>query len=745
MANEINNRDQNHVTVLSAITNDSNQEIRMLRVDPATGRLIISAVVAGTNNGQLKVSAADTTYGYLYNKLTAGSNVTLTILNPGANETVQIDVQGGGYDEVQENAVSLPLRNILNFTNGFTVSDNVGNVSTDVAINESELDLANIGGLLDLSTQVTGLLTTTNIDESSLDLANIGGSLDWTQIDQNSVSVDLSTQVTGVLDATNINITNLESTLDLGSIAGAIDLTTQVTGLLPATNIDVAGLITAINLTGDIEVIADGVTITGNGTIASPLTATPGIGGDIVVALTAGEDLTAGDTVGFASFADDTAMKAVWAQRMSTSASITTDPTDIFSITEIDTDKYVIAYADNGAPSGAYRCIVAVLDRDTLTWTFGARSSSFGIIVTGNVDVVKLDTNKFALARFISATNPYTIRVYACTVSGTTITIGSDDSFSDPSTDNGSVVSLSPLGTDRFAMLITGSQAGSHCDLFEVTVSGTVPAIGTQEVIQGTGSTVGLITTVDTDKVVFMRNTSVWCATVAAGVWTVGSPATLTLASGTLTGRLGIKSVSTSSVFVLTANNGQSIRVQQFSISGTTLASVASTVLQIRASGNYLATLASDGTDVFLVTQSGDAGLNGISKLSVSGGAVIFSPFSSFDLLSTTTGTGIVFGQNIFEGSNYFGTIKNSQGTGGAGTVYQLDFNEYKMTERFVGIAQSTVARGAGVNVKIAGVDTNQTGLTAGALYNALEGGIVSTSTQSFNSLQAQSSTDLKI
>lgn len=94
MSNEILKRDDNRVPVLGAITNDANQEVRMLRVDPATGRLIVSAVVAGTNNGQLKVSSDDTTYGYLEDKLVAGTGVTLTVLNDGGNELLQIDTAG---------------------------------------------------------------------------------------------------------------------------------------------------------------------------------------------------------------------------------------------------------------------------------------------------------------------------------------------------------------------------------------------------------------------------------------------------------------------------------------------------------------------------------------------------------------------------------------------------------------------------------------------------------------------------
>ncbi|MFA6095416.1 MAG: hypothetical protein WC767_01075, partial [Candidatus Paceibacterota bacterium] len=48
MADEVLKRDQNHITVLGAVTNDAAQEIRMLRVDAATGRLKVSSVGGGT-------------------------------------------------------------------------------------------------------------------------------------------------------------------------------------------------------------------------------------------------------------------------------------------------------------------------------------------------------------------------------------------------------------------------------------------------------------------------------------------------------------------------------------------------------------------------------------------------------------------------------------------------------------------------------------------------------------------------
>ena len=50
MADEIISRDSNRVPVLAGVTDDSAQEIRQLRIDPSTGRLLISATVDGVVN-----------------------------------------------------------------------------------------------------------------------------------------------------------------------------------------------------------------------------------------------------------------------------------------------------------------------------------------------------------------------------------------------------------------------------------------------------------------------------------------------------------------------------------------------------------------------------------------------------------------------------------------------------------------------------------------------------------------------
>lgn len=72
MSSEIIKRDENHVTVLAGVTNDANQEVRMLRVDPTTGRLLIDfdiltvdSIKARTSSGMVFESANGTDIGLL--------------------------------------------------------------------------------------------------------------------------------------------------------------------------------------------------------------------------------------------------------------------------------------------------------------------------------------------------------------------------------------------------------------------------------------------------------------------------------------------------------------------------------------------------------------------------------------------------------------------------------------------------------------------------------------------------------
>lgn len=71
MADETLKRDQNHVTVLAGVTDDANQEIKMLRVDPSSKRLLVSAEsAAGGTVTSVSVASANGFTGTVANATT---------------------------------------------------------------------------------------------------------------------------------------------------------------------------------------------------------------------------------------------------------------------------------------------------------------------------------------------------------------------------------------------------------------------------------------------------------------------------------------------------------------------------------------------------------------------------------------------------------------------------------------------------------------------------------------------------
>lgn len=88
---EIIKRDENYVTVLAGVTNDSDQDVTMLRVDPITKRLLVAASGGGSSI-LLQTNTVDNVLQTKLN-LIAGTNVTLT---SDAFGGVTIDATGGG-------------------------------------------------------------------------------------------------------------------------------------------------------------------------------------------------------------------------------------------------------------------------------------------------------------------------------------------------------------------------------------------------------------------------------------------------------------------------------------------------------------------------------------------------------------------------------------------------------------------------------------------------------------------------
>jgi hypothetical protein len=92
MASENAKRDQNYIPVLSGVTDDVSQEIRMVRIDPVTKRLLISAIVSNISSN-LTVEEIDGTPSVSNVNKIRVTNGTLTDNGAGV---VTLTIGGGG-------------------------------------------------------------------------------------------------------------------------------------------------------------------------------------------------------------------------------------------------------------------------------------------------------------------------------------------------------------------------------------------------------------------------------------------------------------------------------------------------------------------------------------------------------------------------------------------------------------------------------------------------------------------------
>ncbi len=98
MSSEIIKRDQNFVTVLAGITDDSDQDVTMLRVDPITKRLLVKATGLATGvtsfngrTGAVTLTSGDVTTALGYTPGTGNGSVTSIIAGSGlAGGTITI-------------------------------------------------------------------------------------------------------------------------------------------------------------------------------------------------------------------------------------------------------------------------------------------------------------------------------------------------------------------------------------------------------------------------------------------------------------------------------------------------------------------------------------------------------------------------------------------------------------------------------------------------------------------------------
>jgi hypothetical protein len=201
---------------------------------------IADITAASGDTQQVKVSANDSTPGYLEDKLTGGTNVTLTTLNDGGNELLKIDVNVADSDI---------------YVTGNTLTPSSNNTPTQSA--QLDYNVAPAGGPYFIVTENT-FVTGGTLNGSTLTLDYNDSTITGNTIDLSGLDT-VDTYVTGFTynNANSLTISQNQGQSDL-----SVTINT-VTGMTNTGNLDLQGELS--NSTGNV-VINDNLDITGTTT-----------------------------------------------------------------------------------------------------------------------------------------------------------------------------------------------------------------------------------------------------------------------------------------------------------------------------------------------------------------------------------------------------------------------------------------------------------------------------------------------
>lgn len=592
--------------------------------------------------------------------------------------------------QVQYNAANLNQYGILNFKNFLVASNDVPNtrINVDLDIVSLANDTTFINALLANSSFISGIST------ALLALSSFISSLISTLLAN-------STFISG--------ITNIVNT----STSTSINLSSQVTGVLPVANIDVVGIandssfLAALipNLDENVKVAVDGITIIGDGTTANPLTAT-GSTGNLTITATAEQDLVAGQPVGMSASLDDKVALALLKNQLNT---LSTSIVGINNIIEISTDTYVIC----GNSAGGTVWFVAKIDRSTMTITTLLADTAS----EQDAYAAKLDTNKFAVVQYNSGPQTITDKVF--TVSGITATnIGSNNYGSA----SGPLTSITSAGTDRLVYTRIDGFTPTGSKMVAITYSGGTGSAGSAVTLDSSSISRYKVNYVDTDTILTVQNqtgggspsTSVPCAiyTVTGNSFGSGT-GTGVGTTGSTTSRGTSVSVVSPGVFLLRAQRTTSpvfSNLYLCHLSGSSIVTDQTSTTDSDGTGN-LTSIAVAGK-AYETCYTGTTATNRINEITVSGTSFTKKVASIGLLCAASPLINLDSTNGYYYATNYSGST-------------EISTNIQGMSNNFIGIVQSTVSRGTSVNVLIKGVDTHQSGLSAGNTYIVSNGAFV--------------------
>lgn len=435
----------------------------------------------------------------------------------------------------------------------------------------------------------------------------------------------------------------------------------------------------------------------------------PAQASSLVKAFTASQDLTAGDRVGVSLFGSGVSKALITSSLSAQSVTYADTPTQNLAVmTPISGDKIFVVYEKTDT---TLRGVVATVNRATMSVSLGTAvdiTTDSYKIENSSVDVTTIGTDKVVVT-YIGNADKTISKAVVCTVSGTTITVGTPVTIAD-FTVTMTVTAVCKLDTDKFAVFTSDSNV--NYPVVACTVSGTTITVGTpvntNANIAGTHTMIRQMTT---DKFVLFSDTKyIQIGTVSGTTITLG-----TAQNSSLTGSIGLSSYD----IVCPSATSFIIKGEANFMGATVSGTVATFGSQVATVGTAGAMRVVDSSNVMVVSDSND----GIQNLALSGNTItktnlIGDKFTFYTEHST--------GRNGFMNmeNGYWVMLRGSNTTG-------LMFFIEGQSIQFIGVAQSTVSRGASVSVLYRGVDTNQSGLVAGETYMVGYGGVLTPQTTS--------------